>query len=182
MAWADKAFPRPKLVRTHWIDLNGSWDFEFDDQNKGVFEEWQLKSAFSQKIRVPFSYESPESGIGETAFHPVVWYSRNITIPTEQKGKRVLLHFQAVDYRATVWVNGQVAGEHVGGNTAFSFDITPYVKQGKHNRLLSGQKTAKAHPNHEGSNGGPTKISAAGMYKRPGYGKAYGWSLSLILI
>ncbi|MDO7266762.1 glycoside hydrolase family 2 protein [Shouchella clausii] len=136
MAWADKAFPRPKLVRTHWIDLNGSWDFEFDDQNKGVFEKWQLKSAFSQKIRVPFSYESPESGIGETAFHPVVWYSRNITIPTEQKGKRVLLHFQAVDYRATVWVNGQVAGEHVGGNTAFSFDITPYVKQGKTQQIV----------------------------------------------
>ncbi|PAD44103.1 glycoside hydrolase family 2 protein [Shouchella clausii] len=144
MALANKAFPRPKLVRTHWIDLNGSWDFEFDDQNKGVMEKWQLKSAFSQKIRVPFSYESPESGIGETAFHPVVWYSRNITIPTEQKGKRVLLHFQAVDYRATVWVNGQVVGEHVGGNTAFSFDITPYVKQGETQQIVVRAEDSKS--------------------------------------
>jgi beta-galactosidase/beta-glucuronidase len=79
---------------------------------------------------VPFCFESPKSGIGDTSFHPVVWYRRNFTVPSAWKGKRVLLRFGAVDYHATVWVNGVEAGQHEGGSTPFRFDITKLLKDG----------------------------------------------------
>jgi beta-galactosidase/beta-glucuronidase len=79
---------------------------------------------------VPFCFESKKSGIGDTAFHPWVWYRRAFTIPADWKGRRVLLHFGAVDYRAKVWVNGEYLGDHVGGSTPFRFDITSALKAG----------------------------------------------------
>lgn len=124
-------FPQPQFQRGDWLTLNGEWQFEFDDKNAGVDEHWGSGSrAFGRKITVPFAFETRLSGIGDTSFHPWVWYRRTFTVPDGWKGRRVLLRFGAVDYHATVWVNGTRVGEHEGGNTPFAFDITPAMKPG----------------------------------------------------
>jgi beta-galactosidase/beta-glucuronidase len=124
-------YPRPQFQREAWTNLNGPWEFEFDDGNVGLDQGWASGSrAFSKKITVPFCFESPASGIGDRSFHPWVWYRRTVDVPAPWKGRRVLLNFGAVDYRAMVWVNGQLVGSHEGGNTPFTFDVTPLVKPG----------------------------------------------------
>src|SRR5688572_26725855 len=106
-------YPQPQFQRAKWLNLNGTWEFEFDDKNVGMQEDWAAGTRkFSRNILVPFCFESKKSGIGDTSFHPWVWYRRAFTIPTDWKGQRVLLHFGAVDYRAKVWINGKAAGEH----------------------------------------------------------------------
>lgn len=118
-------------MRGAWQSLNGTWSFEFDDAGKGLQEDWAVAGRkFSRSIVVPFCFESSRSGIGDTSFHPVVWYQRSFTVPGEWKGRSVLLNFGAVDYQAEVWVNGRSAGSHEGGNTPFKFEITPLLKAG----------------------------------------------------
>jgi beta-galactosidase/beta-glucuronidase len=113
------------------MSLNGPWEFEFDDKDSGLDQNWaSAAKKFTRTILVPFCFESKKSGIGDTSFHPWVWYRRSVTIPPAWKGKRMLLHFGAVDYRAMVWINGQHAGAHEGGSVPFSFDITPLLKPG----------------------------------------------------
>ncbi|GAF19523.1 beta-galactosidase [Bacillus sp. JCM 19046] len=136
MKQIDKSYPRPKFVRTNWLNLNGTWNFAWDDQNEGLANGWHHQPSFNRQIKVPFSYETKASGINEPTFHPVVWYERSIIIPNEEKGKRVLLHFQASDYTTTAWLNGQSVGTHHGGNTAFSFDITAHVTDEKQQQLV----------------------------------------------
>src|SRR5258706_3436586 len=122
-------YPQPQFQRELWINLNGRWEFAFDDANRGIEENWSTGAKkFDRSITVPFCFESALSGIGDTSFHPWVWYRRAIAIPEAWKGRRVLLNFGAVDYRAMVWVNGQLAGQHQGGNTPFRLDITPLLK------------------------------------------------------
>ncbi len=124
-------FPQPRFEREQWQTLNGRWEFEFDDANAGLGENWAAGSRkFSRSILVPYAFESRLSGIGDTSFHPWIWYRRSFTIPADWKGKRVLLKFGAVDYRAWVWVNGCRAGEHEGGNVPFGFDITQLLQPG----------------------------------------------------
>ncbi|MEZ5402495.1 MAG: glycoside hydrolase family 2 TIM barrel-domain containing protein [Bryobacteraceae bacterium] len=124
-------YPEPRFERPQWQSLNGAWEFEFDNANQGVESGWAAgNKELPRKITVPFAPETKRSGIGDTAFHPWVWYRRAFDIPSAWNGKRVLLHFGAVDYRASVWVNSQLAGEHTGGNTPFRFDITALVKPG----------------------------------------------------
>ena len=124
-------YPQPQFQREQWFSLNGLWEFEFDDANTGLKDNWAGSAKpFSKKITVPFCPESPNSGIGDTAFHPWVWYRRTFTVPGAFQGRRTLLHFGAVDYRAWVWVNGQFAGQHEGGSTPFKFDITGLLKPG----------------------------------------------------
>jgi beta-galactosidase/beta-glucuronidase len=130
-----KDYPRPQLVRGDWLNLNGEWDFRFDDANVGEKEKWQETFEATHRITVPFTYETKASGIGIEAFHPQVWYSRMIAVPAEAAGKRAILHFQAVDYEAKVWVNGELAGGHQGGYAAFSVDMTPYLAFGADNRI-----------------------------------------------
>lgn len=127
----DGSYPRPQLVRRHWQDLCGEWDFEHDDANLGLRGGWHSGTVnFHRTITVPFPPESARSGIADTGFHPVVWYRRVITQDDlAASGRlndddRILLHFGAVDYRASVWLNGQLLGAHEGGQTPFSFDIT----------------------------------------------------------
>jgi beta-galactosidase/beta-glucuronidase len=81
-------------------------------------------------IVVPFPPESAASGIGDPAYHPVVWYSREVEVPRRANGARVLLHFGAVDFRAQVWLGGRYLGGHEGGNTPFSFDVTQAMTRG----------------------------------------------------
>lgn len=130
-----KDYPRPQFVRENWLNLNGEWSFRFDDQNRGETEKWQEKFDGTHTITVPFSYETQASGIGIEEFHPQVWYHKSIRIPKEAEGKRTILHFQAVDYEAKVWVNGAMVGSHQGGYAAFSFDITPYLVYGADNQI-----------------------------------------------
>ncbi len=124
-------YPQPQFQREQWMSLNGPWEFEFDDANVGLEENWAAGGRkFTRTIVVPFCFESKLSGIGDTSFHPWVWYRRSFTVPEAWKGKRVLLHFGAVDYRAMVWVNGRYVGGHTGGHVPFSFDITPHLQRG----------------------------------------------------
>ncbi|GGG06906.1 beta-glucuronidase [Paenibacillus albidus] len=131
-----KNYPRPQFVREEWLDLNGEWDFSFDDENAGETERWHSNFPAGQQIKVPFTYETKASGIGVEEFHPRVWYRKRLAIPQEAAGKRAILHFQGVDYKAKCWVNGTFAGEHEGGYAAFSFDITPYLVYGGENNLV----------------------------------------------
>ncbi|MGQ9635977.1 MAG: glycoside hydrolase family 2 protein [Bryobacteraceae bacterium] len=123
--------PQPQFQREQWMNLNGVWEFEFDDANAGLKENWAGgNKKFSRNITVPFCFESPASGIGDTGFHPWIWYRRSFPVPDGWQGKRLWLRFQAVDYRAWVWINGQYAGFHEGGSTPFGFDITEQLKPG----------------------------------------------------
>jgi beta-galactosidase/beta-glucuronidase len=125
-------YPRPQFRRIHWLNLNGEWHFAFDDEGAGLAKRWQdVTSAdlgsgvspFDRVIIVPFCFQSELSGIGETTFHDVVWYARAFEYaPADDE--RLLLHFGAVDYRATVWVNGLHVASHEGGHTPFSADVT----------------------------------------------------------
>ncbi|WP_411698977.1 glycoside hydrolase family 2 protein [Conyzicola sp.] len=122
----DGSYPRPQLVRESWTDLGGQWDLRFDDADEGLRDRWfapATPTAFDRTITVPFPPESPASGINDTGYHPVVWYRRSITVPPRDGG-RTLLHFGAVDYRCSVWLDGSLLGHHEGGHTPFSFDVT----------------------------------------------------------
>lgn len=123
-----KEYPRPQFVRNDWTDLNGEWGFRFDDSNVGETEKWFQAFQPETTIQVPYSYETKASGIGDETAHPVVWYHRTIDLLPNLGERRVILNFQAVDYEAKVWVNGTLAGTHQGGYTAFSIDITPYLR------------------------------------------------------
>ena len=124
-------FPQPQFQRDEWQNLNGRWQFDFDDGNVGLARDWAGgERRFSREITVPFCFESRLSGIGDTSFHPWVWYRRTFTVPPNWKGRRVLLRFGAVDYRAMVWVNGRLAGSHEGGHTPFAFDVTDLLNGG----------------------------------------------------
>jgi beta-galactosidase/beta-glucuronidase len=124
-------FPEPQFERTDWLTLNGEWQFGFDDADAGMDARWfAADHALAKTITVPYCFESRLSGIGDTGFHPWVWYRREVTLPESWRTRRTLLHFGAVDYQASVWVNGQLAGSHEGGNTPFAFDVTPLLKPG----------------------------------------------------
>src|SRR5918997_3113748 len=123
--------PCPQLRRERWTDLCGPWGFAFDDDDRGLAERWFDEAApFDREIGVPFPPESRLSGVHDTGFHPVVWYRREIRVEAADRANRLRLHFGAVDYRATVWVNGRMAVEHSGGQTPFSADITPLLIPG----------------------------------------------------
>lgn len=123
-------YPRPQFVREDWINLNGEWEFAFDDERKGVAKQWPSgRVPLSSKIQVPFAFQSKLSGIGDPDFHDCVWYRKTFALPETFKGKRVLLHFGAVDYEADVWVNGTLAVRHEGGHTPFSADITDLLQE-----------------------------------------------------
>ncbi|HHV09871.1 MAG TPA: glycoside hydrolase family 2 [Clostridiales bacterium] len=108
-------YPRPQFERKAWMSLNGIWDFSFE------------KEIYDQTICVPFAYESKLSGIGKRDLFETVWYRRYFPVPREWAGKRIILHFGAVDYECKVWVNHQLVTSHVGGQTSFSVDISDYL-------------------------------------------------------
>ena len=119
--------PRP-LLRRPWTDLSGPWGFAHDDADRGRSAGWADGTGpFDRTIQVPFPPESPASGIGDDGFHPVVWYRRPFDCRPAADA-RVLLHLGAVDYRASVWVNGRLVAEHEGGHTPFSADITEALR------------------------------------------------------
>ena len=129
-------YPRPQFERTDWVNLNGQWTFEMDFGASGEQRGWTSSKGLSKKITVPFCPESELSGIGYTDFIPCVWYQRNINIPAEWNGKKILLHFGAADYETKVYVDGKMVGEHKGSGSSFNFDITAYVKAGQQANLV----------------------------------------------
>jgi beta-galactosidase/beta-glucuronidase len=120
--------PRPDAFRENWATLNGEWQFEIDDQNDGEGRGLVSGKDLASKITVPFCPESKLSGISHYGIMKHVWYRRRFELPAAMRGQRVLLHFGAVDYQAWVWINGQRAGTHIGGDTAFALDITKLVR------------------------------------------------------
>ena len=122
-------YPRPQFVRDDWLCLNGEWGFEVDQGDSGI-HRGLLERALSETIVVPFCPESKLSGIENHDYYNAVWYRRQAIIPSEWAGKRILLHFQAVDYDSTVWVNGEEVGRHRGGFSPFSCDISDVAGAG----------------------------------------------------
>jgi beta-galactosidase/beta-glucuronidase len=119
-----RGYPRPQLERMEWINLNGQWDFSID---RDAHWTWPDQVEWTTTINVPFSPETPASGIGETGFYRAVWYRRTFDPPQLGPAQNLILHFGAVDYSTTVWVNGNKAIRHEGGYTPFRADITEYL-------------------------------------------------------
>lgn len=117
-------------MRDRWLSLNGDWEFDFDDSDSGLKEGWYDGRHLSQKIIVPFPYQSEASGINDKGIHEVVWYARSFDWEAGWADQDLLLHFGAVDYNATIWVNGREVGHNRGGHVPFWFDIAPYLVQG----------------------------------------------------
>ncbi|NLI00727.1 MAG: beta-galactosidase [Chthonomonadales bacterium] len=122
--------PRPDFERQSWLNLNGEWEFEVDEAGDGEARGLTSGKRLAQRILVPFCPESKLSGIGITDFMKDVWYRRTFELPKSMTGRRILLHFGAVDWHARVWLNGTFVGEHRGGYVQFSFDISPYLRRG----------------------------------------------------
>jgi len=135
--------PKPQMVRDNWQNLNGEWDFAFDMSRSGLERNFTETGSYTHKITVPFCPESRLSGIGFTDFIPAVWYRRSFTLENTA-GNRTILHFGAVDYGCTVWINGQKAGEHRGGYISFSFDITEFVVDGQNTVVVYAEDDARS--------------------------------------
>lgn len=137
----DGTYPRPILRRERWHSLDGVWDFGFDDADAGRREGWfaaEGVGALDREITVPYPPEAPASGIGDTAPHRVVWYRRRIphAVLAADAGDRTLVHFGAVDHRATVWLDGRQVAEHVGGQSPFTADVTDALRPGADEHVL----------------------------------------------
>ena len=144
-----QSYPRPQMTRPRWLNLNGLWDYAVADRAAPA------PSAFAGKIRVPYPIESALSG-ATRGIKPeeLLWYRRDFTIPADWKGERVLLHFGAVNWSSTIWINGAIAGSHQGGYDPFSIDITPFLRAGQSQEIVlsvanpanaSGQPRGKQH-------------------------------------
>jgi beta-galactosidase/beta-glucuronidase len=119
------SYPRPQLQRDIWISLNGLWEFSLDREASWTNPEVVV---WDRTILVPFSPETSASGVGETGFFNAVWYRRTFARPKLERGQRLILHFGAVDYCATVWVNGIKVCSHQGGYTPFRADIAEALR------------------------------------------------------
>ncbi len=124
-------YPRPQFVRKEWLNLNGLWQLAI------ALKEAPKPETFPNQILVPFPVESSLSGVMKrVSENERIWYRRTFEVPRSWRGRQVLLHFGAVDFEATVWVNGRQAGQHRGGYDAFTFDITDALQASGPNELL----------------------------------------------
>ena len=122
-------YPRPQMVRERWANLNGFWKYAITPADAEPV-------AMDGQILVPFAVESALSGVGRfVSENEALWYEREFTVPRGWNGDRVILNFGAVDWKAEVYVDGQKAGEHTGGYTPFSFDITDLLANGRKHTL-----------------------------------------------
>lgn len=126
MTSARDTHPRPRMVRAEWVSLDGEWEFATDHDDTGLGAGWwRGETPLDGRITVPFPPESAASGIGDLGPHRVLWYRRALSEDNlGGAGDRLVLHFGAVDYRASVWVDGALVAEHEGGHTPFSADLS----------------------------------------------------------
>ena len=158
--------PRPQFFRNDWRNLNGAWHFDFDFGRSGEQKGWpEDPSGLTRKITVPFCPESRLSGIGHTDFIPAVWYHRAFSIPENWAGKRILLHFGAVDYDCRAWVNGRSVGRHYGGGASFTFDITGALQSGENDLVVCAQDDTRS-PEQPGGKQCPDLHSRGCHYTR----------------
>ena len=122
-------YPRPQLVRDRWINLNGLWEYAITPVDA-------VPEKMDGHILVPFAVESALSGVGRSVTeNDALWYEREFSVPKDWAGSRIMLNFGAVDWKAEVYVNDELAGCHTGGYAPFSFDVTDLLLQGKTNSL-----------------------------------------------
>ncbi|UIJ58140.1 hypothetical protein LWP59_29025 [Amycolatopsis acidiphila] len=145
--------PRPQFARNDWLCLNGKWQFEVDRADSG-FERGLVDRELADEILVPFCPESTLSGIGDVDFMKSVWYRRTVHIPDEWSGRKVLLHFQAVDHDTTVWVNGSEMARHRGGWTPFSVDLSSVAKAGERATIVVRSRDPHTGPQARGKQSG----------------------------
>lgn len=127
--------PRPDFERSEWINLNGDWKFEFDSLDKGISQNWEGKSElYSKTIVVPFPWGSELSGVKDEA--DIAWYGKTINVPESWKSKKTYFTIGASDWHTTVWLDGHLLGEHTGGYTPFSFDLSEYLVHGQNQKLV----------------------------------------------
>ncbi|MEQ9442864.1 MAG: glycoside hydrolase family 2 TIM barrel-domain containing protein [Cyclobacteriaceae bacterium] len=116
---AHQEYPRPQMVREQWLNLNGLWDYAITEQEIG------MPTQYTGKILVPFPVESALSGVKQMVKpNQKLWYRRTFQVPEDWNAEQLLLHFGAVDWQATVWLNGQKVGEHKGGYDPFTLEIS----------------------------------------------------------
>lgn len=130
--------PNPQFARKNWIDLTGAWRFSYDDDDIGLQAGWwrsELPNA--QEIQVPYPPESTLSGIADSSFHPVLWYQRELLPPDVDAGELTLVHFGAVDYAATVWIEDVLVGMHEGGSSPFTVCIRTDWLRSLNTRLMT---------------------------------------------
>jgi beta-galactosidase/beta-glucuronidase len=134
-------YPRPQFVRREWLNLNGEWEFSTDTYDQGLRRGWADGRSFSRKIQVPFAYQTKLSGIDNQDIHQVSWYARGFEVPSEWRDRDVLLQFGAVDYKTTVWLNGQEVGHNQGGHVPFTVNISPYLRAGENRITVRAEDT-----------------------------------------
>ena len=123
-------YPRPILVRKDWKNLNGLWDYTITGKGENKPKN------YDGEILVPFAIESSLSGVKKRiSKEQELWYHKNFQIPKKWKKKEIILHFGAVDWESELWINDKKVGIHKGGYDPFSFNITPYLKKGKNQKI-----------------------------------------------
>lgn len=129
-------YPRPQFERAQWVNLNGTWSYTFDFNKSGGEKGYTHSKGFDGKITVPFCPESKLSGVAYTDFIENMWYQRTLDIPADWAGKKILLHFGAVDYISEIYLDGTLVTRHTGGTSSFTVDLTNYVQAGKTHNLV----------------------------------------------
>ena len=119
-------YPRPDAIRDSFISLDQKWDFDFDDQNIGHQEKWYQRHTFTQKIEVPFCFESKLSGIEDTSFHDNMWYHLVIPTPKHKADEDVIIHFEGIDYYSELYINGEKVCSNTSASTGFEAKITDF--------------------------------------------------------
>ncbi|GAA1848988.1 glycoside hydrolase family 2 protein [Microlunatus capsulatus] len=142
-------YPRPQMVRSRWLCLNGSWEFEVDRSDSGL-ERGLLERPLAGAITVPFAPESEASGVGDVDYLGAVWYRRTVAVPAEWGDASVLLHLGAVDHDATVWVDGTEVVRHRGGFTPVTADLTGLARGGQEVTVVVRARDPKEGPQARG--------------------------------